>query len=254
MDKHKQHDKTIINRHFKELNPLVAGWQECSEGYSFGPAIREYYVIHYVLSGKGVFKNRKGIYSLEAGQYFIIRPGELTFYKADKKNPWHYIWIGFNGDLSSHFDLIPDSGNFSDEQFFVDIMDFDDASSKYEEYLTSKLFMLYYLFFCNEKESVRHTQKVRNLIKRNYMSNLSVEDIAQSIGVNRIYLSRIFKEDYGISIKQYIVSTRMEHAKNFLENGYSVAEVAEMVGYSDAFVFSKMFKRYFGMSPINIKR
>lgn len=253
MDKHKQHDKTVINRHFKELNPLVAGWQECDFSYSFGPAIREFYVIHYIVSGKGSFKNKNGHYSLEPGQYFIIRPGELTFYEADSKNPWHYIWIGFNGDLSSHFDSIPDTGEFSDIQFFLDIMEFDDNNSKYEEFLTSKLFMLYYLFFCNEKDSVKHTQKVRSLIKRNYMSNLSVEDIAQSLGVNRIYLSRIFKEDYGVSIKQYIISTRMDHARHFLESGYSVAEVADMVGYNDTFVFSKTFKRHFGISPINVK-
>ena len=71
--------------------------------------------------------------------------------------------------------------------------------------------------------------------------------------MNRIYLSRIFKEDYGISIKKYIVSVRMNHAKKFLEDGHSVSDVADMVGYSDAFGFSKMFKSYFGVSPSNIR-
>lgn len=253
MDKHKQHDKTIINRHFKELNPMVAGWQAHKSGTDFGPAIREFYVIHYILSGKGTFKNQNNTYTVEAGQYFLLRPGELTFYKADDVDPWHYIWIGFDGELAKHFDNVPDTGTFQDAQFFLDIMDSDDTVSKYEEYLTSKLFMLYYLFFCNEKDSANHAQKARSLIKRNYMSDLRVEDIAQSLGVNRIYLSRIFKKDYGIPIKQYIISTRMDHAKQFLESGYSVAEVADMVGYNDTFVFSKTFKRHFGISPITVK-
>lgn len=253
MDKYKQHDKTIINKHFKELNPMVAGWQVRTPCASFGPTIREFYIIHYILSGKGIFRNKNATYTVEAGQYFLLRPGELTFYQADEKEPWHYIWIGFNGDLATHFDSIADTGTFQDTQFFLDIMNSDDTIPKYEEYLTSKLFMLYYLFFCNEKDTVKHTQKVRNYIKRNYMSDLSVEDIAQNLCVNRIYLSRIFKKDYGVSIKQYIISTRMEHAKSFLENGYSVADAAQMVGYKDAFTFSKVFKQHFGVSPINAK-
>ena len=254
MDEHMQHDKNILNKHFTELNPLVAGWQNCRSGYSFGPAIRDFYVIHYIVSGKGIFKTKKGAFELGAGEYFIIRPGELTFYKADKKTPWNYIWLGFNGNLSSHFDSIPDTGSFTDEQFFLDIKRTDDNLPKYEEYLTGKLFTLYSLMFRDEKESVKHIHKVRNFIKRNYMSELSVEDIAQNLGINRIYLSRIFKEEFGMSIKQYIISVRMNYAKQFLESGYSVAEVAEMVGYSDSFGFSKMFKSHFGISPINLKK
>ena len=73
MDKYKQHDKTIINRHFKELNPMVAGWQIRHAGASFGPTIREFYIIHYILSGKGIFKNKNATYTLEAGQYFLLR-------------------------------------------------------------------------------------------------------------------------------------------------------------------------------------
>ncbi len=248
-----QHDKNILNKHFRELNPLVAGWQNCSPGYSYGPFIRDFYVIHYILSGKGKFKNSNGTFALGAGEYFIIRADELTFYQADEKDPWSYIWIGFDGSLSSRFDSIPDVGKFSDEQFFLDIKFTEDDIPKYEEFLTGKLFLLYAQFCRDEKESVKHIYKVKNFIKRNYMSDISVEDIAKNLGVNRIYLSRAFKEEFGASIMQYIVSVRMNHAKHFLESGYSVAEVAEMVGYSDGFGFSKMFKKHFGISPINLK-
>ena len=45
----------LLNRHFHDLNPLLCGWEKCESKHSFGPSAREYYLIHYVVSGSGVF-------------------------------------------------------------------------------------------------------------------------------------------------------------------------------------------------------
>ena len=254
MNEYTQHNKNILNKHFTELNPLAAGWQICCPSYRFGPTKRDFYLIHYVVSGMGVFTNRNGAHTVGAGQYFLIRPGELTVYEADARTPWQYIWIGFNGSLAPHFNALPDTGNFLDERLFLDIKYTDDDHSRYEELLTGKLFLLYAQMFCHEKGETKRVYRVKNIVERNYMSDLSVESLAENLGVNRIYLSRIFKEEFGMSIKQYIVSVRMSHAKDFLESGYSVAAVADMVGYADSFSFSKMFKSHFGITPLRVKK
>ena len=70
--------------------------------HSYGPATRNHYLLHYVLSGTGALyaDNSKGhteTYHVKSGQGFIIFPGQITTYIADEKLPWEYTWIEFDG-------------------------------------------------------------------------------------------------------------------------------------------------------------
>ena len=65
--------------------------------HSFGPALKPHYLIHFVLSGKGIFKIDGEEYPLEGGCGFLIEPGQNGFYQSDEKEPWTYIWVGFAG-------------------------------------------------------------------------------------------------------------------------------------------------------------
>ena len=71
--------------------------------HSFGPASKPHYLIHYVLSGKGVFRFHDKEYRLEAGYGFLIQPNELAFYQADEKEPWSYLWVGFAGSRAEEY-------------------------------------------------------------------------------------------------------------------------------------------------------
>ena len=102
------HDTVLINQHFADLNPLFIGSENCKPGKSFGPTVRNYTLIHYVVQGEGkLFKNGE-VYSVHAGEAFLILPDEIVTYRADEKNPWHYQWVGFDGTLTERFrDLAP---------------------------------------------------------------------------------------------------------------------------------------------------
>ena len=71
--------------------------------HSFGPASKPHYLIHYVLSGKGIFRFHDKEYKLEAGYGFLIQPNELAFYQADEKEPWSYLWVGFGGSRAEEY-------------------------------------------------------------------------------------------------------------------------------------------------------
>lgn len=73
------------------------GSEVCMPGHSFGPAIRDHYLIHCILNGEGTFTVGKRKYQLYQGEGFLIVPGVLTHYQADQANPWKYCWVGFNG-------------------------------------------------------------------------------------------------------------------------------------------------------------
>ena len=88
------------------------GYEECTPNYSFGPAIRDTYVLHYVNKGKGQFHYKGKIVDLKAGDLFLLKPNELTFYQADKEEPWSYYWLGMTGgrvyDYFNHSQIAED--------------------------------------------------------------------------------------------------------------------------------------------------
>ena len=82
----------------------------------------------------------------------------------------------------------------------------------------------------------------------------TVETLSHDAGLDRRYLSRIFKERYGVALKEYLIGVRMRRAGELLLKGYSVSESAYMVGYADAFNFSKMFRKTVGCSPSEYRK
>ena len=66
-------------------------------GHRYGPAVRSYHLIHFILAGKGTFQANQHTYHLRAGQGFLIEPDYQTTYESDADDPWTYIWVAFNG-------------------------------------------------------------------------------------------------------------------------------------------------------------
>ena len=92
-------DFIFSNDFFRNLDAFVytCGYETCKPSYSYGPVLRSGYLIHYILSGNGYYKVNQKTYRLGKGDAFLICPDELIYYEADKKNPWTYTWICFNG-------------------------------------------------------------------------------------------------------------------------------------------------------------
>ena len=86
------------------------------------------------------------------------------------------------------------------------------------------------------------------------MQEISVDKISKLLGLDRRYLVRLFKEKTGQTIQDYIISVRMDEACRQLSLGRSIGEAANLCGYHDACNFSKMFKKHYGVSPMNWKK
>ena len=85
----------LLNMGLGAVVPVLCGEHFCEPSHSFGPARREYYLLHFVAEGCGVYHCGGEDYQVGPGQLFVIRPEEMTVYRADAQNPWHYIWVGF---------------------------------------------------------------------------------------------------------------------------------------------------------------
>ena len=90
------------NENFVDLSLYQFGYEKTDPSHSYGPAARNHYLFHYVLSGTGMLfaDDSKGItqhYQIKSGQGFMIFPNQINTYVADQHLPWEYVWIEFDG-------------------------------------------------------------------------------------------------------------------------------------------------------------
>lgn len=215
---------------------------------------REYFLLHYVVRGKGIFRRGKREYTLQAGEIFVIRPGEVTYYEADMRDPWEYMWAGF--DCAPPFaalleqDVLRLPGAL---QNFSRIAGCGDMPAK-EWRICAQLYELFAELDAARGPAQGHggnyVGQAVNYIESNYSQPMRVQDIAAGLGLNRSYFCRFFRQQTGLSPQEYIVSCRLAKAAQFMtEHGMSQEEAARQAGYPDVFSFSRMFRRKYGMPP-----
>jgi len=243
--------KLLNNPGYTDWIPVNMGREKCLPKHGFGPAIRKNYLIHYVVSGCGRFQNKNGTFPVHRGQIFLIYPGEVTFYRADAKNPWEYIWVEFHGSMAKKLDDLPCPVMDVREDLFLRMWEGAQREENAEEYVLSQLVLLIPELTGVKKEDSA-AEKIEQFIESNYMQDIRIEDMARWMGYTRQHLTRIFKAYKQKSIQAYLLEVRLHHAKEFLRKGYSVSQTAIMCGYRDVFHFSRSFKQYYGASPKNI--
>lgn len=250
---------------FSDLFPVLYGYAQCESGYSYGPRARGFYLLHYITKGKGLFRNGKGTHSLHQGQLFLICPEETVFYQADRESPWSYTWLGFHGKTAQA--LVESTGLSGEhpiaEHAFLSPF-FQELTEKMRRHAfppgrrgeLALLAVLYELFSLFPDSSVRGNRKeyyvsqVKNVIYLHYANQITVQRIADMMGLNRRYLCRVFKSQTGLTIQDYLADTRLENAANLLAStSLSIGEITHAVGYQDLFHFSKMFKKRYALSP-----
>ena len=262
------------NENFIDLCMYQFGYEQCDPGHSFGPAARNHYLFHYILSGTGTLMadNAKGetqTYSIKSGQGFIIFPGQINTYIADKQLPWEYMWIEFDGlrikEALSVTDLRKDAPIYhshskelreklADEMLYIVnhpnessfhlighlylFMDYLLQSAKSTKLVSSGRMSDYYI-----KEAI-------NYIEQNFQNNISIEDIATVCGINRSYLGKIFRNSIGRSPQEFLMNYRMVKATELLKlTSLSIADISSAVGYENQLHFSRAFKNIYGVSP-----
>ncbi|MDO4273778.1 MAG: AraC family ligand binding domain-containing protein [Eubacteriales bacterium] len=256
-----------------DLYLVHCGIEQCSPGQSFGPRTRTEYHLHFVLKGKGVFQINGLSYSLAEGSLFLLPPATETFYFADNDNPWQYTWVSFDGLMAAQY---MEQCGFSQGNYVLKCdrnpQDFHSLTRKildhHELTVANELRRIGYLYLifallteshsiCADAPRPRHHDYTPNTyvehalqyICENYRT-IHVQDIADYIGINRSYLTSIFKKNLNQSPQDYLMEFRLEKAADLLRNTeYSIQEIASNVGYQDPLNFSKSFKNHFSLSP-----
>lgn len=241
----------------------MAGWEQCNPAHSFGPYIRNYYLLHFVTKGKGVFKLHGQTYHLSAGDGFLIRPHDSAFYQADEADPWAYYWVGWDGEYAKN--VVQDIKTALDMAVFhygdIPAMtaEFEKLFTAYqEEYQPYKLLSCFYslMNLLAEKHGKQNAylSEAISFIKNNYAQNITIADIAACVSISPTHLNRLFKSGLNTSIKQYLIDYRLSRATRLLESStLTLTEIADQCGFSHLAHFSAIYKKKTGKSPMEYR-
>lgn len=252
---------------YEDLRLYEIGIQRCAPSYSFGPIIRDRYILHYVFEGEGVLRIDGKELKVKSNSFFLLPPDVLVQYQADEKKPWQYAWIHFHGFKST--EIVRSIGMTRKEPVYVPIEEnsqLKDAVINLIMYKENEYACIGYMYILFDKMNrwTRHVEKKAgtNLRTMNYMreaiqyintkycESIMVQQIADHCGVDRAYLSKIFKYATGNTLQEYLIQFRIIRAKQLLKDtDLSVKYVSYSVGYNDPFTFSKVFKKQEGVSP-----
>ena len=261
------------SENFVDLSLFQCGREKCSPAHSFGPAARNHYLFHYVISGTGkLFAYDKNgetkEYSIKSMQGFMIFPDQITMYVADKDLPWEYVWVEFDGLRAK---AVVETAGFSldqpiykarskelrEEMKEMNYIAENGSSSPF--HLIGHLYLFIdHLTRSTDGVKVHHSSKLRDFyiheaiefIEHNFQNDISVEDIADVCGLNRSYFGKIFKEALGKSPQEFLLNYRMVKAAELLKlTKLSVGDISSAVGYGNQLHFSRAFKSIYGVSP-----
>ena len=257
-----------------DLKIYYCGTEECDGGNCWGPALKDHYKLHYIHSGKGLLRVGEKTYQLSAGQCFLICPDVITYFEADTDEPWTYYWVAFNGvNAKSYLSRAqlslenPTITCHKDEEILKCSEDMFQGSQKSHSG-DLRLLSSLYLFFSilldeRENENIKKSNFHNNYyisksiewLEANYSRNISVAEISQYIGLNRKYFSKIFKDEVGMSPQNFLIQLRFDRACELMKNQeLSIGQISRSVGYEDQLLFSKVFKKFKGQSPISYRK
>ena len=90
---------------------------------------------------------------------------------------------------------------------------------------------------------------IRKYIENHYTEPITLSELAEIAGLNSTYFSFLFKRTFQVSVIEFVTMLRLTKAKQLLTKEIPIKEIAEQVGYNDEFYFSRIFKKYEGISP-----
>jgi len=266
--------KTFPDASYIDLSIIDYGYDDCNPLHSYGPTIREYYLFHYIISGKGTVyyfddKGVNNVLHLDGSKGFMIWPGQIARYIADEHDPWIYLWVGFAGLKAQGF--VTQSGLTVKHPVY-------EARSLSEDIKLRNKFLsivngtksspidimghFYQFLSMLIESSAKHKKTSGNSLQsfyvneaisymeRHYQERITIDDIALYCNLNRSYLGKIFKYELKTGPQDFLIRYRMSMACELMKTtDTKIGDICDMVGYSNLFTFSRAFKRIIGESP-----
>lgn len=264
-----------FEKHDHDISIDECGIQQFFPNQVYAYNTYQKFVIHVVDSGQGVYEINNQIHHLTKNDGFIVRSNQKVKYYGIQDDPWKNYWVGISGrHLASYIDLTilknQDVLSFTaDSRVAAIIKEICYFTKETTEDLNNFVwykFKVYELLYHLTKEFADHNYSLElpqrsyaevayDYIATNYNKNLTVVDVADFIGISRSYLYRLFKEKYDVAPQEFLLEKRLHSASKLLETtSDSIYEISQQVGYDNQLLFSKNFRKHYGLSPSKYRK
>ena len=253
------------------LNVLTCGHEVCEPDKPFPVRCNSYYVMHYIVSGRGTYSVGGNVYTLGAGDIFVVCPNTEAIWKPDQGNPWEYLWISFTGLNAENYmrrcNISPTSPVIRNNEpkiheFFLMLEEVSVTNPARD----LKILSITYNIFSelirsyfeknqldagkNNRHAKTYIAKATYYIHEHYSEEITLHSLAVLLGLTETYVSHLFKKELNLTFSAYLSMFRITKASNLMaETDLSIREIAEEVGYRDSLYFSRAFRKYMGQSP-----
>ncbi len=227
------------------------------------------YLFILVESGSGMVTVKNQRFSLSAGDCVFINCSE-PYAHSTSEDPWSLRWVHFNGPTmnavyqkylersgSVHFSPEDTSVYFEALQHLSDsaLSDSYVRDMEIHQYLSSLLTQI--MKDCWNPESIKknfanrsNTEQLWSYLSEHYQEKISLDNLSSTFFLSKFYLTKLFKEQYGVTISDYILDLRIHRAKELLRfSNQSLEEIASECGFYDLPYFSRKFKKAEGITP-----
>ena len=236
--------------------------------------MHHYYEILFFKKGNAKYVINGSEYSAFPGDVFITRPNELhsIVFADDALYERHFVQFDqdflmtFSQSFAQRFDsaamkhkiAAADARNYGIDKLFYNIqecmtkevVEFEVIMQSYIVQMAVAICDCIRTSFESPIPPPKRTQKIKNYINHNFTRAMSLDEIAENVFFNKYYMCHVFKEDTGMTVKEYIALLRFMHAKNLYAQGKNMTDIASLCGYSDYSLFYKSFTKYSGgLSP-----
>jgi AraC family transcriptional regulator of arabinose operon len=257
-----------------ELKFCYCGYEDCTDDFNCGPNVRNCWLIHLVVKGKGYYLLNNKKYEINVGDIFVIFPNEVVYYNTDEESPWSFYWFAFNGSLASYY---LNKMQLTSENPVATINEYEKMAQTINKliqvtipnsirnsllisaYLNEILGIMYNQLLnlngtISLNSSNNYIEKAVLFIEYNYSKGITSIDVSDYINIERTYFSKIFKKNIGISPQKYIINCRIQQAINLLKTtDYTVCYIAQSVGFPNINYFFRKFKCELGITPVEYR-
>lgn len=250
------------------------GFYPHAEGhYRTRPHAITEHVIIYCVRGKGHYTIGEHTFDVSPNQYFVLPPNIAHTYWADEEDPWTIYWIHYSGELAAYYERpiadgpgnitpslssrIQDRNHLFEEIFFTlsdghSIENLRYASSLLYYYLASMHFLSFYRREIpnTRTDNTAIVPAILHYMQENLGTRLSLQSVAQYTGYSISHLSKLFREQTGMSPLSYFNKLKIEEAQRLLRtSNLSITQISHSLGIDDAYYFSRLFHKQVGCSP-----